>query len=68
MYKPIKNICKAAFPDNKDCSHYKFLQTAKCYNPDILIPSLEFAVEFKYMYDEKRAQQDYGRDSIFVEG
>lgn len=24
VYKPIKDICKATFPDNKDCSHYKF--------------------------------------------
>lgn len=37
VYKPMIQICKTAFPDNKDCSHYKFQQTAKCYNPDILI-------------------------------
>ena len=53
VYKPMIKICKTAFPDNKDCSHYKFQQTAKCYNPDILIPSLECAVEFKYVDDEK---------------
>ena len=47
VYKPMINICKTAFPDNKSCS-FKFQKTAKCYNPDILIPSLECAIEFKY--------------------
>lgn len=53
VYKPMIKICKTAFPDNKDCSHYKFQKTAKCYHPDILIPSLECAIEFKYVNDEK---------------
>ena len=34
VYKPMINICKTAFPDNKSCS-FKFQKTAKCYNPDI---------------------------------
>lgn len=68
VYKPIKNICKAAFPDNKDCSHYKFLQTAKCYNPDILIPSLKCAVEFKYVNDEKELNRTMDEILADVEG
>lgn len=68
VYKPIKNICKAVFPDNKDCSHYKFLQTAKCYNPDILIPSLECAVEFKYVNDEKELNRTMDEILADVEG
>lgn len=68
VYKPIKNICKAAFPDNKDCSHYKFQQTAKCYNPDILIPSLECAVEFKYVNDEKELNRTMDEILADVEG
>lgn len=68
VYKPIKNICKAAFPDNKDCSHYKFLQTAKCYNPDILIPSLECAIEFKYVNDEKELNRTMDEILADVEG
>lgn len=54
VYKPMINICKTAFPDNKSCS-FKFQKTAKCYNPDILIPSLECAIEFKYVKDEKNS-------------
>lgn len=68
VYKPIKDICKAAFPDNKDCSHYKFQQTAKCYNPDILIPSLECAVEFKYVNDEKELNRTMDEILADVEG
>lgn len=68
VYKPMIKICKTAFPDNKDCSHYKFQQTAKCYNPDILIPSLECAVEFKYVDDEKELNRTMDEILADVEG
>lgn len=68
VYKPMIQICKTAFPDNKDCSHYKFQQTAKCYNPDILIPSLECAVEFKYVNDEKELNRTMDEILADVEG
>lgn len=68
VYKPMIKICKTAFPDNKDCSHYKFHQTAKCYNPDILIPSLECAIEFKYVNDEKELNRTMDEILADVEG
>lgn len=68
VYKPMIKICKTAFPDNKDCSHYKFQKTAKCYNPDILIPSLECAIEFKYVNDEKELNRTMDEILADVEG
>lgn len=61
------NICKTAFPDNKSCS-FKFQKTAKCYNPDILIPSLECAIEFKYVKDEKELNRTMDEILADVEG
>lgn len=67
VYKPMINICKTAFPDNKSCS-FKFQKTAKCYNPDILIPSLECAIEFKYVKDEKELNRTMDEILADVEG
>lgn len=67
VYKPMINICKTAFPDNKSCS-FKFQKTAKCYNPDILIPSLERAIEFKYVKDEKELNRTMDEILADVEG
>ncbi|MFR3524900.1 MAG: hypothetical protein ACLTWD_09700 [Bacteroides uniformis] len=67
VYRPMANICKTAFPDNHSCS-YKFQKTAKCYNPDILIPSLECAIEFKYVKDEKELNRTMDEILADVEG
>jgi hypothetical protein len=53
VYTAVKNICKAAFPDAVFQAK-PFQKTGKRYEPDILIPSLGCAIEYKYATTEKR--------------
>jgi hypothetical protein len=53
VYKNVKFVTKSTFPDSSFPSE-PFYKTAKCYKPDILIPSLNTAVEYKYAEDENR--------------
>ncbi len=48
----LKFVCKAVFP-NAQFPNFTFQQTAKCYKPDIILPSLNCAVEYKYAQNEK---------------
>lgn len=52
IYNTVKPICQWCFPDYQDASNYSFQKTAKCYFPDILIPSLKCAIEYKYAKTE----------------
>lgn len=51
VYTPIKYICNSAFPDSIN-PKFSFQKKAKCYQPDILIPSLKCAIEYKYTKNE----------------
>lgn len=53
VYNAVKFVIKATFPNSVFPSE-PFYQTAKCYKPDILIPSLFTAVEYKYAATEKK--------------
>lgn len=53
VYNAVKILCKATFPDAHFPSE-SFQKTAKCYKPDILIPSLGCAVEYKYATTEEK--------------
>lgn len=53
VYNSVKHVIKATFPDYIGLSE-PFYKEAKCYKPDILIPSLNVAVEYKYATDEAR--------------
>lgn len=53
IYNIVKPICQWCFPDYQDASNFSFQKTAKCYLPDILIPSLKCAIEYKYAKTEK---------------
>lgn len=53
VYKPIKFILNNIFLDSSFPSE-PFHRTAKCYIPDILIPSLNVAIEYKYATDENK--------------
>lgn len=48
VYNAVKTVLKSTFPSSKDSSSTAFQQTAKCYKPDILLPSLNCAIEYKY--------------------
>ncbi len=53
VYNAVKFVLKSTFPDSVLLSE-PFYKTAKCYKPDILIPSIHTAVEYKYAEDEQR--------------
>jgi hypothetical protein len=49
VYNPVKKIVSILFhaPQNPPAS--RFIQSFKCYKPDILIPELHAAVEYKFI-------------------
>lgn len=51
VYKAVKILTSATFPSASFPSQ-SFQKTAKCYIPDILIPSLSCAIEYKYADNE----------------
>ena len=53
IYSSVKHVIKSTFPDYIGLSE-PFIKEAKCYRPDILIPSLNTAVEYKYATDETK--------------
>jgi hypothetical protein len=53
VYSAVKFTLKSTFPDSVHLSE-PFYKTAKCYKPDILIPSIYTAVEYKYAEDEQK--------------
>jgi hypothetical protein len=53
IYNSVKHVIKATFPDYIGLSE-PFYKEAKCYRPDILIPSLNTAIEYKYATDEAK--------------
>ncbi|KRB54703.1 hypothetical protein [Flavobacterium sp. Root186] len=53
IYNSVKHVIKATFPNYMEPSE-PFVKHSKCYRPDILIPSLNTAIEYKYATDENR--------------
>lgn len=51
VYKSVKNVIEAIFPTSINPKS-NFMKTAKQYFPDILIPELKAAVEYKYAKTE----------------
>lgn len=51
VYNAVKVVLKATFPTASEPST-AFQQIAKCYKPDILLPSLNCAIEYKYAQNE----------------
>ena len=49
----VKTVLKSVFGDFKNLSE-PFIRTAKCYRPDILIPSLKTCIEYKFAKEESR--------------
>ena len=53
LYNTVKFVIDATFPDAKNAGS-NFLKTAKEYKPDVLIPSLRVALEYKYADKEHK--------------
>lgn len=67
VYNSVKLLCKSTFKDAKFPSE-SFQKTAKCYIPDILIPSLSCAVEYKYAETEQKLIDTIDQILIDVKG
>lgn len=63
----VKIVCKATFPTAQFPTE-SFQQTAKCYKPDILIPSLGCAIEYKFAETQSRLIQTIDEILIDVKG
>ncbi|HEX9503217.1 MAG TPA: hypothetical protein VF974_02740 [Patescibacteria group bacterium] len=66
VYNGVRVVIEATFPNH--ASGFSFLKTAKCYKPDILLPSLNCAIEYKYAEDEKELNETMDQILIDVEG
>ncbi len=64
---PIKLIIKSVFP-NASFPNESFQKTAICYKPDMLIPSLNCAIEYKYAETEKKLIETIDQILIDVKG
>lgn len=67
VYNAVKVVCKAVFPE----ANYPvttFVTTAKEYKPDILIPYLNCAVEYKFATDEAKLKETIDQILIDVQG
>jgi len=53
VYKAVKMVCKAVFPDASE-PDTAFVKAAGEYKPDILLPSLNCAIEYKYAETEAK--------------
>lgn len=49
IYKQIKWVLGLYYPSTRLRNKASFIKEFKCYNPDILIPELKTAIEYKYI-------------------
>jgi hypothetical protein len=53
IYKEVKWVLSIYYPSTRNKNKARFIQEFKTYNPDILIPELKIAIEYKYIADIK---------------
>lgn len=64
VYGPVSIVLRSTFPDHRT-PDFIFMKAAKCYFPDILLPALRTAVEYKYAKTEKELNQTI--DDILID-
>lgn len=67
VYESVKVVSQATFPSASFPSQ-SFQKTAKCYIPDILLPTLNCAVEYKYAETERKLIETIDQILIDVKG
>lgn len=67
VYNAVKNTLEAIFPSSKSPKS-NFIKTAKEYKPDILIPELFTAIEYKYAKDETKLKATIEQIAADVKG
>jgi hypothetical protein len=65
----VKTFCDVTFPKAKlDGGFHPFYSNAKCYKPDILIPTLNCAIEYKFARTEATLVKTIEQILIDVKG
>lgn len=59
IYKQVKWIIDLYYPSSRNKNKAAFIQNFKTYNPDILIPELRTAIEYKYLKDNSDNIDDF---------
>ena len=67
VYNSVRHVIEATFDDYNDLTE-SFYKEAKHYVPDLLIPSLRCAIEYKYAKDFKRLVKTIEEILIDVQG
>lgn len=67
VYKAVKSTLSFVFTSSKSPKS-NFIKTAKEFNPDILIPELYAAVEYKYAADEQKLKSTIEQIAADVKG
>lgn len=67
VYGAVRNTLEAIFPSSKSPKS-NFIKTAKEYKPDILIPEIFAAVEYKYAKDEAKLKATIEQIAADVKG
>ena len=68
VYNAVKHVLEAVFPSAKPGAKSNFVKTAQEYKPDILLPELSAAVEYKYAADEGKLKNVIAQISDDVKG
>lgn len=67
VYKTVRNVLEAIFPSARS-SRSNFIKSAKEYKPDVLIPELFAAIEYKYADSEEKLKATIGQIAEDVKG
>lgn len=59
LYKQVKWVLALYYPTCRQLNKASFIQQFKVYNPDILIPELKTAIEFKYVKSDSDNIDDF---------
>lgn len=68
IYREIRKLMVTLFPSAADPPPGRFIKTCKYYRPDLLIPELHTAVEYKYLNTEGKLTSAFGQIADDVHG
>lgn len=57
IYKPVKWLVEIVYPLSRDLGKARFIKKFTTYHPDILVPEISSAVEYKYIRKGENAEK-----------
>jgi len=57
IYNPVKWVVEIVYPHTRNLGKARFIKKFATYHPDILVPEISSAVEFKYIRKGKNAEK-----------